>query len=72
LKVQRRGKEKCETLDVPPSGELFELEEELKRVVSAFRERRPIISGEEARKRVVICIEAERSLAEGREIKLQF
>ena len=72
LKVQRRGKEKCETLDVPPSGELFELEEELKRVVSAFRERRPIVYGEEARKRVVICIEAERSLAEGREIELQF
>lgn len=72
LKVKRRGQEKCETIDVTSSGELFELEEELKRVVSAFRERRPIVSGEEARKRVLICIEAERSLKEGREIELRF
>lgn len=72
LKVQRRGEGKCELIHVPPSGELFELEEELKQVVVAFRERRPIVSGEEARKRVLICIEAERSLVEGREIELHF
>lgn len=72
LKVQRAGEERCETIQVPPSGELFELEEELKRVVSAFRERKPMVSGEEARKRVLICIEAERSLAEGKEIELNF
>jgi len=72
LKVQSRGQEKCETIEVPPSGELFELEEELKRVVSALRERRPIVSGEEARKRVLVCLEAERSLAERKEIKLNF
>ena len=51
---------------------LWKLEEELKRVVTAFRERRPIVSGEEARKRVLVCIEAERSLKEGREIELRF
>jgi myo-inositol 2-dehydrogenase/D-chiro-inositol 1-dehydrogenase len=72
LKVQRKGQTECEVLDLPPSGELFELEEELKRVVSAFRERRPIISGEEARKRVLICLEAERSIREGKEVKLEF
>jgi myo-inositol 2-dehydrogenase / D-chiro-inositol 1-dehydrogenase len=72
LKVKRRGRDRCETLAIPASGELFELEEELKQVVQAFRERRPIVSGEEARKRVVLCIEAERSLAEGREIPLAF
>jgi myo-inositol 2-dehydrogenase/D-chiro-inositol 1-dehydrogenase len=72
LKVQRKGQTECEVLDLPPSGELFELEEELKRVVSAFRERRPIISGEEARKRVLICLEAERSIQEGREVRLKF
>ena len=72
LKVQSRGQEKCETIEVPPSGELFELEEELRRVVSAIREHRPIVSGEEARKRVLLCLEAERSLAERKEIKLKF
>jgi len=72
LKMQRRGREKCEIIPVPPCGELFELEEELKQVVVAFRERRPIVSGDEARKRVILCIEAERSLAEGREIELHF
>jgi myo-inositol 2-dehydrogenase / D-chiro-inositol 1-dehydrogenase len=72
LKVQRRGREKCEVISLPPSGELFELEEELTQVVAAFREGRPLVSGAEARKRVLVCIEAERSLAEGREIALRF
>jgi myo-inositol 2-dehydrogenase/D-chiro-inositol 1-dehydrogenase len=72
LKIQRRGEQTCRTVDLPASGELFELEEELRRTVTAFRERRAIVSGEEARKRVIICLEAERSLAEGREIELHF
>lgn len=72
LKVQRRGQKECETIDLPQSGELFELDEELKMVVTAFRERRPIISGNEARKRVIICVEAERSIQEGKEITLHF
>ncbi len=72
LKVQKKGQAECEIIEIPPSGELFELEEELKRVVIAFKERRPIVSGEEARKRIVLCLEAERSLEEGREIALQF
>lgn len=72
LKVQRKGQKQCEIIDLPPSGELFELDEELKEVVTAFRERRPIVSGEEARKRVIICLEAERSIQEGKEIALTF
>jgi len=72
LKVQRKGQAECQIIEIPPSGELFELEEELKRVVTAFRERRPIVSGEEARKRIILCLEAERSVEEGREIALQF
>ena len=54
------------------SGELFELEEELRQTVAAFRDRRPLVPGEEARKRIVVCLEAERSLREGREIPLRF
>jgi myo-inositol 2-dehydrogenase / D-chiro-inositol 1-dehydrogenase len=72
LKVQRRGREGCEMVAIPASGELFELEEELRQVVQGFRERRPIVAGAEARKRVILCVEAERSLAEGREVALKF
>ncbi len=72
IKVQRKGQDACETLTVPPSGELYELEEELRCAVEAFRDRKPIVSGEEARKRIIVCLEAERSLAEGKELALKF
>ncbi len=70
LKVKRRGQQEPETVAIESSGELFELEEELRQTVIAFTERRPLVSGEEARKRVLVCLEAERSLREGREIAL--
>jgi myo-inositol 2-dehydrogenase/D-chiro-inositol 1-dehydrogenase len=54
------------------SGELFELDEELRLVVDAFRSGKPIVSGEEARKRILCCLAAERALAEDREIALDF
>ena len=72
LKVQRRGTAACETLKIGPSGELFELAEEIRRTAAAFGERRPLVSGGEARKRVLVCLAAERSLREGRELSLQF
>ena len=53
------------------SGEVFELEEQIRQTVEAFRARRTLVSGEEARKPVVVCLEAERSVREGREIELQ-
>src|SRR6266540_1254338 len=71
-KVKRRGQSEVETLTLAPSGERFELEEELRQTVTAFRERRPLVSGEEARKRVAVCLEAERSLRERREVPLNF
>ena len=54
------------------SGEVFELREQIARTVTAFEERRPLVTGEEARKRVIMCVESERSLREGREIALEF
>jgi len=72
LRVQRRGQEAPEPVVLGTSGELFELEEELRQTVAAFRDRRPLVPGEEARKRIVVCLEAERSLREGREIPLRF
>jgi myo-inositol 2-dehydrogenase / D-chiro-inositol 1-dehydrogenase len=40
--------------------------------VKAFRARRPLVSAEEARKRIIVCLEAERAVAEAREIALKF
>jgi len=72
LKVQRKGASAYEIVELGPSGEVFELEEQLARVVEAFRERRPLVSAEEARKTVMVCLEAERAVAEGTEIALRF
>jgi myo-inositol 2-dehydrogenase/D-chiro-inositol 1-dehydrogenase len=72
IKVQRAGQAKAEVLKVAASGELFELDLELCLVVDAFKAGRPIVSGEEARKRILICLAAEQALAGGREIKLDF
>jgi myo-inositol 2-dehydrogenase/D-chiro-inositol 1-dehydrogenase len=72
LKLQRAGATRAEIVQVGASGELFELDEELRLVVDAFRNGKPIVSGEEARKRILCCLAAERALAEDREIALDF
>ena len=72
LKVRRRGRAECETVEIGRSGEVFELEEEIAQTAAAFRARRPLVSGEEARKRVRVCLAAEQSLREGREVALTF
>jgi len=71
LKLMRAGAEP-ETLPLAASGEVFELEEEIRRTAEAFRARKTLVSGEDARKRIVVCLEAERSASEGREIALKF
>jgi predicted dehydrogenase len=68
--VRRRGAAAPETIPLTASGELFELEEQLRRVVPAFRERRALVSAEEARRAVAVCLAAEQSVREGREIPL--
>ncbi len=72
LRLERRRGGGAETVAVARSGELVELGEQARAVVTAFAERRPLLSGAEARKRVVVCLAAERSLQEGREIALTF
>ncbi len=71
LKV-RRGATAPETIAIEESGELFELEEELRQIVTAFRARRPLVSGEDARKRTIVCLAAERAAREGGEVTLRF
>jgi myo-inositol 2-dehydrogenase/D-chiro-inositol 1-dehydrogenase len=61
-----------QTLQLGSSGEVFELEEEIRRTVEAFRARCTLVPGEVARKPIVVCLEAERSASEGREIELTF
>jgi myo-inositol 2-dehydrogenase/D-chiro-inositol 1-dehydrogenase len=72
LKLMRGAAGEPEALELGRSGEVFELEEEIRRTVEAFRARCTLVSGEAARKRIVVCLEAERSAREGREIELGF
>lgn len=72
LRVHRRDTDAAEAVSIGPSGELAELSEQARQVVTAFRERRPLLSGQEARKRIVVCLAAEHSLREGREVALRF
>jgi myo-inositol 2-dehydrogenase/D-chiro-inositol 1-dehydrogenase len=72
LKVQRRGRDRAEIVELGPSGEVFELEEELAATVRAFEAGKPLVSAAEARKRIIVCLEAERAVAESREIALSF
>lgn len=54
------------------SGEVYELDEQIRLTVQALRERRPLVSSIEARKRVICCLDAERSVRENREVALAF
>jgi myo-inositol 2-dehydrogenase/D-chiro-inositol 1-dehydrogenase len=68
LTVRRRGASAPEAVPLAVSGELFELEEQLRRAVEAFRERRALMPAEQARKAVAVCLAVERALQERREI----
>jgi myo-inositol 2-dehydrogenase/D-chiro-inositol 1-dehydrogenase len=68
LTVRRQGASAPVAVPLTASGELFELEEQLRRTVGAFRERRALVSGAEARKAVAVCLAAEAALREGREV----
>lgn len=72
LMLLRQGADTPELIELERSGEVVELEEEIRQTVAAFRARRTLVSGEEARKRIVVCLAAERSVSEGREIRLEF
>jgi myo-inositol 2-dehydrogenase/D-chiro-inositol 1-dehydrogenase len=72
LKVQRRGRDKSEIIELGPSGEVFELKEEIAATVRGFEAGKPLVSAEEARKRIIVCLEAERAVAQGGAIALRF
>jgi myo-inositol 2-dehydrogenase/D-chiro-inositol 1-dehydrogenase len=72
LRLERRTKRVVETVPVDQSGEVVELAAQMREVVTAFAQRRPLLSGEEARKSIIVCLAAEQSLRENREITLRF
>jgi len=72
LRIDRKRGGGAETIPVERSGELVELGEQARQVVDAFLRRRPLLSAAEARKRIVVCLAAERSLREAREVELEF
>jgi myo-inositol 2-dehydrogenase/D-chiro-inositol 1-dehydrogenase len=67
-----RGVRECERLSIARSGEVVELKEQIRLTAEAFRQRRVLVSAAESRKRVLVCLAAERSILEGREVGLAF
>jgi myo-inositol 2-dehydrogenase / D-chiro-inositol 1-dehydrogenase len=67
-----RGVRECERIVITQSGEVFELIEQIRLTAEAFKARRALVPAAEARKRVLVCLEAERSMREDREVALDF
>ncbi len=65
-----RGVRESEHESIAASGEVYELKEQIRLTAQALQERRPLVSGDVARERVRLCLEAERSITEGRELEL--
>jgi myo-inositol 2-dehydrogenase/D-chiro-inositol 1-dehydrogenase len=64
LTVRRRGATAPAMVPLAVSGEPFELEEQLRLCVGAFGQRRALVSAEDARKAVAVCLAVEQSLRE--------
>ena len=58
-------------MPIEASGEVFELEDQLRRLVDDVPRRAPLVSAREALRATRICVEAERALAEQRPIPLR-
>lgn len=71
LKLRRGAGAAAESVAIEKSGEVFELEEQLRRLVDDVPRRAPLVSAREALRATRICLEAERSLAEKRPIALR-
>ena len=67
----RRDRRPNETIPIERSGEVFELEAQAQAAVEAFRSGKPIVSPEEGRAAVAVCLAAERSAREGVEVVVE-
>ena len=70
LHLQRAGRGEPERLPVGASGELVELAAEIRYLSAAFARGETLVTAEEGRRAVRVCLEAERSLREGRAVDL--
>jgi myo-inositol 2-dehydrogenase / D-chiro-inositol 1-dehydrogenase len=69
LKCMRSGGE-VDTLDVPKSGEVFELETNIRRALEGFKSGVSILPPAEAKQSVAVCLAAERAWRTGAPVRL--
>jgi myo-inositol 2-dehydrogenase/D-chiro-inositol 1-dehydrogenase len=72
LKLRRAGEAEAQVVSVEKSGEVFELEEQLRRLVTDVPRRTPLVSARDALPSLRICLEIERALRERRAIALDW
>lgn len=72
LKLQRAGAEVAEIVAVEKSGEVFELEEQLRRLLVELPAGTPLVSARDALPSLKLCLEIERALVERRAIPLRW
>jgi myo-inositol 2-dehydrogenase/D-chiro-inositol 1-dehydrogenase len=72
LKLRRAGAESAEIVAVEKSGEVFELEEQLRRLLVDVPAGTPLVSVREAMPSHKVCLEIERALAERRAIPMRW
>jgi myo-inositol 2-dehydrogenase / D-chiro-inositol 1-dehydrogenase len=73
FKLRRRGADPmalAEAVPITHSGEVFELEENLRLALAGFREGRSILPPEEARASIAICLAAAEAARSGAEVRL--
>ncbi len=69
LKV-KRGASDVEAIAIPKSGEVFELEENLRAAFEGFRSGRSILSPQQARVAIEVCLAAEEAYRKGTAVEL--
>ncbi len=67
---RRLGEADVETVEIPLSGEVFELEENLRQALAGFAQGRSILSAREARASVAVSLAAEQAWSEGKPVVL--
>jgi myo-inositol 2-dehydrogenase/D-chiro-inositol 1-dehydrogenase len=70
LKLKRASAAEAEIVTIEKSGEVFELEEQFRRLVADVPRRMPLVSPRDALPSLKICLEIERALSEHRAITL--
>ncbi|MCW5643689.1 MAG: Gfo/Idh/MocA family oxidoreductase [Rhodoferax sp.] len=66
----RHGDADAVSLEIPLSGEVFELEEHLRQAYAGFAQGRSVMSPQQARPSIVVALAVDRALREGRAIEL--